>query len=334
MTRLYFCGDKTQSELLAILGAAPSAEIVESPFAASHLVASHHPDSLSEFLSSVTPDHVTLFLAGECEVPDFNLFDYAIGFDLLHFGRRYVRPHPLIRFANWVAAADAVVNHANTGGLESRPYFCDFIYSNPAAHSQRGKIFESLSLRESVQSWGVVYNNAGQDFVRTSWDSDWREAKLRLQAQHRFSIAAENAEYRGYTSEKIISSFLAGSIPIYWGNPEIALDFNPERMVNLYDFGSLDEAWDYVLDLDANGSRWLEKSKLPILTYSQQEALSSSRVEIERVIADFLETRGGSSRLRGLGTHPFAYLERRKRESKCGSRNVWARFFREISSLR
>ena len=36
-------------------------------------------------------DCVHIFYTGECFVPDFNQCDYAIGFDRLDFGDRYIR---------------------------------------------------------------------------------------------------------------------------------------------------------------------------------------------------------------------------------------------------
>ena len=45
---------------------------------------------------------------------------------------------------------------------------------------------------------------------------------LRMKKPYKFSIAFENAWYPGYTSEKIVTSMLAGTIPIYWGNPDIS----------------------------------------------------------------------------------------------------------------
>jgi len=39
---------------------------------------------------------------------------------------------------------------------------------------------------------------------------------------YQFSIAIENASYPDYFTEKITDCFAAKTIPIYWGNPDIA----------------------------------------------------------------------------------------------------------------
>lgn len=54
----------------------------------------------------------------------------------------------------------------------------------------------------------------------------------------KFNICFENCEFPGYVTEKIFDSFLAGSIPIYYGAPDI-LDFVPETtFIDFRKFGS------------------------------------------------------------------------------------------------
>lgn len=39
---------------------------------------------------------------------------------------------------------------------------------------------------------------------------------------------------------------LAGTIPIYWGNPDISREFNSASFINCHDFPTLDDAAAYV----------------------------------------------------------------------------------------
>ena len=41
--------------------------------------------------------------------------------------------------------------------------------------------------------------------------------KIKFLSDYKFSIAMENSEGQGYVSEKILDSFFAGTIPIYYG---------------------------------------------------------------------------------------------------------------------
>jgi hypothetical protein len=51
-----------------------------------------------------------------------------------------------------------------------------------------------------------------------------------------FSVAIENSSYETYFTEKILDCFATGTIPIYWGAPDILNYFNPEGIILLEDF--------------------------------------------------------------------------------------------------
>lgn len=48
-----------------------------------------------------------------------------------------------------------------------------------------------------------------------------------------FNIAFKNTSYLGYTTETIAEPWIEGSIPIYWGDPKISVDINPDCFINL-----------------------------------------------------------------------------------------------------
>ena len=81
---------------------------------------------------------------------------------------------------------------------------------------------------------------------------DWWLRKVEYQRQFRFTIAFENVDLPGYTSEKSVDGLLAGTIPVYWGNPEIADDVEPTSIINACSFNSWEELADYVVYLDDN----------------------------------------------------------------------------------
>lgn len=66
----------------------------------------------------------------------------------------------------------------------------------------------------------------------------------------RFDLAFENSASPGYVTEKIIEPLQAGCIPIYWGAPDVARDFNPRRIVHARDFRTWDELAIHILELD------------------------------------------------------------------------------------
>jgi len=57
-----------------------------------------------------------------------------------------------------------------------------------------------------------------------------------------FSVTIENDSYETYFTEKITDCFATGTIPIYWGAPDIGNYFNKEGIIELtkdFDFSSL-----------------------------------------------------------------------------------------------
>ena len=59
-------------------------------------------------------------------------------------------------------------------------------------------------------------------------------------ATYMFSFAHENAYYPGYFTEKILDCFATGTIPIYWGDPQIGKIFNLDGIIMLDENFKLD----------------------------------------------------------------------------------------------
>jgi hypothetical protein len=53
------------------------------------------------------------------------------------------------------------------------------------------------------------------------------------------------------------------SIPLYWGNPRIDLEFNTKSFVNFYDFGDFSKMIEYIIELDKNNDKYLEVFRTP-----------------------------------------------------------------------
>jgi len=55
-----------------------------------------------------------------------------------------------------------------------------------------------------------------------------------------FSVAIENASYATYFTEKIQDCFATGTIPVYYGAPDIGKFFNPKGIITLDDEFNVD----------------------------------------------------------------------------------------------
>lgn len=188
---------------------------------------------------------IKIYYTGENIVPDFNNCDYAIGFHYLNFEDRYVRIplYSLFEYKNKLKIASNIYKMK----FDTRDKFCNFIYSNSEADVRRKEFFSLLSKYKRIDSGGMFLNNIG------SLVND----KFEFQRAYKFSIAFENSSCSGYTTEKLIDAKAAGSIPIYWGNPDINKEFNTKSFINCHDYDSFAEVIDLVKNID-NDSRLYE----------------------------------------------------------------------------
>ena len=194
---------------------------------------------------------VRLFVTGENVVPDFNLCDYAIGYDRLTFADRYCRV-PLYRF---YSRYDGLLRPPSppAAALAAKKGFCAFVASNWKADPQRIRIANLLSAYKPVGMGGSLMNNVGGRVAD----------KIAFQTGYKFAVAFENSSTPGYVSEKIMDAFLSRAIPIYWGAPDVAQDFNPDAFVNVNDCGSLEAAVARVREIDADDALYCRMLAAP-----------------------------------------------------------------------
>lgn len=212
---------------------------------------------------------VKIMFVGENIVPDFNLCDYAMGFDFLDFGDRYMRLPLFMLWNNFKKLS--VVKDFTPEVLLSRK-FCSIVVSNmQVSNPIRERFFRLLSEYKQVDSGGRLWNNIGGPV----------EDKLKFISGYKFNIAFENSSVRGYTTEKIMDAMVANTLPIYWGNPWVGRDFNERSFVNVNSFSSLEEAVEHIVELDNDDELYLKKMKEPWVN-------DSSIFDWENRLAEFL----------------------------------------------
>ncbi|WP_254697630.1 glycosyltransferase family 10 domain-containing protein, partial [Helicobacter pylori] len=101
---------------------------------------------------------------------------------------------------------------------------------------------------EPVTGGGSVRNTLGYNVKN----------KSEFLSQYKFNLCFENSQGYGYVTEKIIDAYFSHTIPIYWGSPSVAKDFNPKSFVNVCDFKDFDEAIDYVRYLHTHPNAYLD----------------------------------------------------------------------------
>ncbi len=74
--------------------------------------------------------------------------------------------------------------------------------------------------------------------------------KAECLSNYRFALCFENVRMKGYITEKIIHSIVAGAVPIYLGAPDVVSYVPPESFIDYASFGSPEALWNFVSALD------------------------------------------------------------------------------------
>ncbi len=200
-----------------------------------------------------------VFFSGENIGPDFSVCDYSMCYDILDDPRHYRLPLYLF----YKEYYDIIINKKVEESLINRK-FCNYVVSN-GSFPLRNNFFEKLSRYKKVDSGGRFMNNIGGPV----------ENKSEFISNYKFTIAFENNAYRttnhGYTTEKIIEPMIVNSIPIYYGNERIELDFNTDSFVNYHDFSNEEDLIERIILLDSDDNEyykmlkepWLKNNKIP-----------------------------------------------------------------------
>ena len=202
-------------------------------------------------------DCLRIQFLGEAVTPDFNVYDYGIGFDHLQFGNRYLRC-PLYVFYEKDYLLAKEKHNISEEILREKNKFCNFIVSNGDGMLIREEFFHKLSEIRHVDSAGRYLNNMPE--------KKNVEHKLEFQKQYKFSLAFENAIMDGYVTEKIVQAWAAGTIPIYLGGNNVQSDFNEKAFIDVSNFESLEKCIDYILYVDDNFEEYKKIMAEPILT--------------------------------------------------------------------
>lgn len=223
------------------------------------------------------PNAIRIFSCGEYVTPDMNIFDYA-SHRIRHFDvrDRAIRV-PTVFGRRLNGLEENCLTYEDALQQYKSREFCNFIYSNANAHPYRDKIFYALEQYRHVDSLGGHLNNVGNRISRS--DMDWEQESIRLKSNYRFSVSVGNACGSGNVDEKLITSFEAHSVPIFWGDPDVEEDFNPSAFINAHRFDTLEALTDEVRRIDQSPELWSRMVSAPWMTEEQK---ARQEVENER----------------------------------------------------
>ena len=151
--------------------------------------------------------------------------------------------------------------------VQKRDKFCAFVASNPNC-VERNTLFHLLSRYKSIDSGGSLFGTIDK-IPCGSGGSRGQVAKVEFYKQYKFVLACENSKSPGYVTEKILHAKLAGCIPIYWGDPHVALEFNPKAFINVAEFASEEALIRRIKELDEDDIAWTAMASEKILSDEQ-----------------------------------------------------------------
>lgn len=192
---------------------------------------------------------IRIFYTGENVWPDFTECDYAVTFNFCDHPNHFRLPIYCRDDEHILSSKD---NLDPRKVLAEKTGFCNFLYSNRYCVA-RNRFFRKLSKYKRVDSGGKLLNNMGGRVAD----------KMAFIQKYKFTIAFENESYPGYTTEKIIEPMVVNSLPIYWGNPLVHLDFNTASFLNCHDYASQEALIERIIEVDRNDDLYCHYLRQP-----------------------------------------------------------------------
>ena len=114
------------------------------------------------------------------------------------------------------------------------------VFSN-AKQRLRNQVYFRFAKKFGADSGGRAFNTVGGPVPD----------KAAFVQNYKFSLAFENTSWPGYTTEKLLEAYGYGTVPIYWGDPQVESYFNPRAFLHLRslkDLGALETKIEQMMD--------------------------------------------------------------------------------------
>lgn len=203
-----------------------------------------------------------------------SIVDYCIGYERNETDDRYIR-NPGAHWDQFYGGnEDCFFDLTNNKRHIRKNKFCNFIYSHK--HKCRDQFFNILNSYKKVDSFNHM-RNVHED-ISGRFRKNWRSSSIEKKKGYKFSISFENASSSGYNTEKIFTSMLANTIPIYWGDLDIGDYYNTRSFINCHDYNDFYEVLERVKELDQNDEKYIEMYNEPWKTESQKESYEHGKM--------------------------------------------------------
>ena len=182
-------------------------------------------------------------------IPTFNEEDYIFGVAHILYLDRYFRKASLLEYLGNLKNKDfrEVRNKILNG--QKREKFCAAVFGYEKNEDHfREKFVNELSKYKKVDMGGEINNTIGYNVTDN----------IKFFKEYKFSIAFEKNSGDGYATGHIINSFLAGTIPIYYGDYFIDEYINPDTYILVRNDIDLQDKIEYIKEVDKDDKLYLE----------------------------------------------------------------------------
>ena len=192
---------------------------------------------------------------------------------LYYIGSKIDLPKPQINytyplFINFhrLASPNFIKSFKRTSSIDNKK-FCCMIVSNPMSY-HRNYIAYKLNKYKKVDIFGNCFlKNTNRKISNKSADNHI------IFSEYKFVICCENSVNDDYITEKLPEAFCGGTIPIYYGAPNVANYFNTKAFIEYNSLNkSLNKMIDKIIQLDNDESEYFNYIRQPIFT--QQNMLN------------------------------------------------------------
>jgi hypothetical protein len=191
----------------------------------------------NEDIKSTYKNAIKIAIYTENVMPDINHADYIMGHYHINYLDRYFK-YNIFLWRNF-----RYINNIRKETIKNinRTKFCAAVISN-CRPKFRMNFIEKLNRYKRVDFGGHCKNNVNGAIKN----------KIKFLSTYKFSIAMENSKADGYISEKIADSFVAGTIPIYFGDYIVDEYINPKSYILIKGEKDIDKKIEYIKRIDSN----------------------------------------------------------------------------------
>ncbi len=111
----------------------------------------------------------------------------------------------------------------------------------------RKNLISNLTTKKVIDLYGKGWNTDKSEAIRAAYKGLVpADSKLDTLSKYKFTLCFENAIFPGYITEKIFDALLAGSVPVYLGDPNILESIPNNTFIDAREFADTDSLHHYL----------------------------------------------------------------------------------------